>query len=103
MSDRMRPIPIGKLLDGIFSEYFSSGAVFGVSPAFRGDPARAVPLPGGGAEAGPPRRPPSGCRTTTEYPQAAPPAWRHPFPKPPLANRDVSKRKWPPCVLDPDT
>ena len=26
MSDRMRPIPIGKLLDGIFSEYFSSGA-----------------------------------------------------------------------------
>ena len=50
MSDRMRPIPIGKLLDGIFSEYFSSGAVFGVSPAFRGDPARAVPLPGGGAE-----------------------------------------------------
>ena len=50
MSDRMRPIPIDKLLDGIFSEYFSSGAVFGVSPAFRGDPTRVVPLPGGGAE-----------------------------------------------------
>ena len=50
MSDRMRPIPIDKLLDGIFSEYFSSGAVFGVSPAFRGDPTRAVSLPGGGAE-----------------------------------------------------
>ena len=42
-------------------------------------------LPGGGAGGrSAPAAPYIGCRTTTEYPQAAPSAWRHPFPKPPL-------------------
>ena len=65
-------------------------------------PAAGDSLPGGGAEAGPPRRPHrvAGRQLNT---------LKRPLPlgdtlsPNPLANRDVSKRKGPPCVLGPDT
>ena len=74
MSDRMRPIPIDKLLDGIFSEYFSSGAVFGVSPP---SGIRRAPCPCPAAARrflweAPPDPTPSSARTSWPHMWAAP-------------------------------
>jgi len=44
MSDRMRPIPIVSLLDGILREYAMSGTVFGVEPGFRGEEGHTLSL-----------------------------------------------------------
>lgn len=40
----MRPIPFAVLLDGILREHAMSGAVFGITPGFRGDPGHMLSL-----------------------------------------------------------
>ena len=35
MGDRMRPIPFGKLMDWIITEYQTQGSIFGVAKLFR--------------------------------------------------------------------
>ncbi len=44
MSDIMRPIPFGKLMDWILTEYKESGSVFGVSKLVRHENGKALPM-----------------------------------------------------------
>ena len=44
MSDIMRPIPFGKLMGWVLTEYKESGSVFGVSKLARHEGGRALPM-----------------------------------------------------------
>ena len=44
MSDIMRPMPFGQLMDWVLEEHRQSGSVFGVSKLVRRDNGRALPI-----------------------------------------------------------
>ena len=44
MSDSMRPIPFGQLMDWVLTEYAQHGTVFGVSQIYRHTGSKTLPI-----------------------------------------------------------